>query len=216
MTFTHAVATDNYGPAKFIVSANAYEGTHTTIAAALTSASSGDTIFIRTGTYTENPTLKAGVNLVAYDADALTPNVIIVGKCTATFPGTASLSGIQIHTNSDYALAVTGSAATIINLFNCFLQGVNNTILDYTSSSGSSSINIYSCQFDFSTTGIALFSSSGAGIMQFNNCIANNTGGTSTATSFTAGTLKIQSTIFKCPITVGGGSINAMVNSAID
>jgi pectin methylesterase-like acyl-CoA thioesterase len=65
MTFTHALSTNNYGPAKFIVSSSAANGTHTTIAAALTSASTGDTIFIRPGTYTENLTLKAGVNLTA-------------------------------------------------------------------------------------------------------------------------------------------------------
>ena len=84
MTFTHALTTGNYGPAKFIVSANVYEGTHTTIAAALTSASSGDTIFIRPGTYTENLTLKAGVNLCAYECDGQTPNVTVIGTLIST------------------------------------------------------------------------------------------------------------------------------------
>ena len=46
MTFTHALSTNNYGPAKFIVDALVANGTHTTIASALTSASSGDTIFL--------------------------------------------------------------------------------------------------------------------------------------------------------------------------
>ena len=116
MTFTHALSTNNYGPAKFIVDASAANGTHTTIAAALTSASSGDTIFIRPGTYTENLTLKAGVNLCAFDCDDLTPNVTISGKATFTAAGTVTISGIRLQTNSDFLLAVTGSAASIVHL----------------------------------------------------------------------------------------------------
>lgn len=210
------VSTNTFGVAKWVVSSDATQGTHTTIAGALTSASSGDTIFIRPGTYTENPTLKAGVNLAAFDADSETPNVTIVGKCTATFAGTASLCGLQLQTNSDFALAVTGSSATVVNLFSCSLQGQNNTIISYTSSSSSSAINLYSCISDFATTGIALFSSSGAGNVQFNNHIGQNTGGTTTATSFSSGNLKIQQSIFKSPFTLTGGGLNAMVNSQID
>ena len=71
---------NKFGVAKWIVDSTASLGTHTTIAAALTSASSGDTIFIRPGTFTENLTLKAGVDLCAFDCDALTPNVTIDGS----------------------------------------------------------------------------------------------------------------------------------------
>src|SRR5690242_8473255 len=111
---------NTFTTAKWIVSATASDGTHTTIGAALTSASSGDTIFIRPGTYTENLTLKAGVNLTAYTCDALTPNVTISGTCTFTAAGTVSISGIRLQTNSAALLAVTGSAASIVNLDNCY------------------------------------------------------------------------------------------------
>jgi len=56
---------NNYGTAKLIVDATAGSGNYTTIAAALAAASSGQTIFIRPGTYTENLTLVAGVNLTS-------------------------------------------------------------------------------------------------------------------------------------------------------
>ena len=72
----------NYSTAcSHIVDANG-SGDFTTIAAALTAASSGQTIFIRPGTYTENPTLKAGVNLSTFPSDATSGTVIIKGKCT--------------------------------------------------------------------------------------------------------------------------------------
>src|SRR6185503_17737268 len=116
------ISTGTFTTAKWIVSSDITQGTHTTIAAALTSASSGDTIFIRPGTYTENLTLKAGVALCAYVCDAFEPNVIISGTCTFTAAGTVSISGIRLQTNNAALLAVTGSAASIVFLNLCFLN----------------------------------------------------------------------------------------------
>lgn len=187
MTFTHALSTNNYGPAKFIVSANAYEGTHTTIAAALTSASSGDTIFIRPGTYTENLTLKAGVNLAAYGASlpffatsSTVPNVIISGKATFTGTGTVGISAISLQTNSDFALAVTGSSASVVILNNCFINCTNNTGVSFTSSSASSTVQFNYCSGDIGTTGIALFSHSATGNMRMLYSLFANTGNSTT------------------------------------
>ncbi len=204
MTFTQALATNNYGPAKFIVSSNPANGTHTSIGAALTSASSGDTIFIRPGTYIENPTLKAGVNLVAYDADALTPNVTINGKCTFTVAGTVSISGIQLQTNSDFALAVTGSAASIINLTQCFINALNNTAISFTSSSASAQIFISYCNGNIATTGIAYFANSSAGSMRILYSLLLNSGASTTANTVSAGSLFPNYTGFTNPITTSG------------
>ena len=53
---------NRWATSNFIVAPTIAEGAgYTTIAAALTAASSGNTIFIKPGTYTENLTLKAGV-----------------------------------------------------------------------------------------------------------------------------------------------------------
>jgi hypothetical protein len=149
-----ASATDLH-TAKLIVnpSGGAAGGNYTTIAAALTAAASGDTIFITPGTYTEDLTLKAGVNLCAYDCDALTPNVIILGKATATFAGTASLSGLQLKTASDYFLVVSGTAVTNINLKNCYLNcGVGRGI-NHTTTGASATLNIIDCRGDTPTAG---------------------------------------------------------------
>jgi len=187
MTFTHALATNNYGEAKFIVDASAANGTHTTIASALTSASSGDTIFIRPGTYTENLTLKAGVNLCAYGPSmtfaqnsTTIPNVIIKGKCTFTAAGTVGIDGISLETNSDFCLAVTGTLASVVILNKCFINALNNTGISFTSSSASSAIQLNYCGGDIGTTGIAIFAHSGAGTLRFIYTFMYNSGSSTT------------------------------------
>lgn len=200
-TFTHALSTNNYGPAKFIVASSAANGTHTTIASALTSASSGDTIFIRTGTYTENLTLKAGVNLTAFDCDAFTPNVTIIGKATFTDAGTASISGIRLQTNSDFFLAVTGSEASVVNLQQCFLNCSNNTGISITSSNAAAGIYTYYCFGNLGTTGIAFFASTSTGFLDFEYCMFSNTGLSVTANTISAGFVNVFYCYFINPIT---------------
>ncbi len=189
-------------------------GDYTTIQSAITASSSGQTIFIRPGTYTENLTLKAGVDLVAYEADALTPNVTIDGKCTATFAGTASISGIRLKTNSDFCLAVTGNSATIINLTNCFIQVSNNNAISYSSSSGSSIITFTKCTGNIDTTGIVYLISSGSGIINIDYCRFSNSGGSVTASTISAGIIEFRHSSFANPITSSGtGGVSAVYSN---
>lgn len=209
-----ANAINYYSPTKWVVSTVGGEGTHTTIAGALTSASSGDTIFIMPGTYTENPTLKGGVNLVAFVGDGDTPNVIINGKCTLTTAGQVVISGIQLRTNSDFFLAVTGSAASAINLEHCYLNCLNNTGISYTSSSGSSSIIVKDCFGNLGTTGIGIYSSSGAGTFDWYNTAITNSGASSTASSNSANTIHHFYCVFNSPFsTSSGATIGAFSSS---
>lgn len=211
MTFSHALSTNNFGCSKFIVSANVYEGTHTTIAAALTSASSGDTIFIRPGTYTENLTLKAGVNLSAYSCDSTTPNVTISGKASYSNAGAVSISGIRLQTNSDNCLAVTGSSASIVDLTNCYINCTNATGISFSSSSSSAEINLYTCHGDLGTTGIALYSSSSAGIIRIEGGLYTNTGASTTAATNSAGTVSMTGLRFTGPISTSStGSMSIL------
>lgn len=208
------LSTNTFGVAKWIVSATASDGTHTTIGAALTSASSGDTIFIRPGSYTENLTLKAGVNLSAFPCDAYTAdgnttaaNVIILGKCSATFAGNCSLSGINLKTNSDFCLSVTGSSATTIELKSCYIDANNNTAIQFTSSSGSSKIELYDCRGDMDTTGISYFTHSGAGALKFWSGVYSNNGASSTAATCSGGgTVEIRNSYWNCPVTTSSTS----------
>lgn len=206
------LGTNTFTTAKWIVSATASDGTHTTIAAALTSASSGDTIFIRPGTYTENITLKAGVNLTSFEPTAAistaTPsNVIINGKCSFSAAGTVGIKGVTLKTNSDFALAVTGSSASIVILDNCFINCSNNTGISFTSSSASSLIEFHYCTGDLATTGIALFAHSGAGTIVFRFSDFGNTGGSTTANTV-SGTGSVLPNYFyiQNPITLSSSS----------
>lgn len=207
------VTVNKPGTAKWIVNATANLGTHTTIASALTSASSGETIFITPGTYTENITLKAGVNLTAFQCDAYNPNVIILGKCTATFAGICSLSGIQLKTNSDFCLAVTGSAATVVNLKGCFIDANNNTAISFTTSSASAKIQLFDCKGDIDTTGITYFSHSSAGALKFFGGEFENDGGSTTASTASAGGLNLYNCFFNAAITTSSTNVLTILSS---
>lgn len=159
-----------------------------------------------TGTYTENLTLKAGVNLVAFVGDGLTPNVTIIGNITCSDAGTRSMSGIRLQTNGAACLTVSGSAATVVNFENGYLNFTNATGIVFSSSSASSNINIRSTIADLTTTGIALFTHSSAGTLGFNDTTFTNSGGSSTASTCSAGAIIASKTAFQSPITTSGTS----------
>lgn len=180
------LSTNTFGTAKWIVSATVTDGTHTTIGAALTSASSGDTIFIRPGTYTENPTLKAGVNLSAYSCDGFDGQVIISGKCSYSGTGAVSISGIQLQTNSDYALEVTGSNASTVLLEQCNVVNTNNTAIHFTSSNASSAIFLNYCFTAVGATN-SLFASTAAGAINLFWCLMSSSSSTASTSSGAGG-----------------------------
>lgn len=204
MTFTHALSTNNYGPAKFVVSSSAANGTHTTIAAALTAASSGDNIFVRDGTYTENISIPAGVSVVAFSGDGVSGNVTIIGSVTMTAAGMGTIANIRLQTNSANSIIVSGTNAVTLRLFGCFLNFTNNTGISFTNSNAASSILVNNCYGDLGTTGIALFDSSATGSLNFQYCNFTNTGGSSTANTISAGSLTAFFGSFKNPITTSG------------
>lgn len=200
MTFT--TGDNNFSTAKFIVNPTAGLGTHTTITSALASAVSGNTIFIMPSTYTENLTLKAGVNLVAYPGDEFLPNVTIIGKCTFTAVGTVNISNIRLQTNSDFFLAVTGANASVVNLENCYLNVTNNTGISFTITNTSSSINLNKCIGDIAANGITLFSFSGTGTIDVRDSNITNSGLTTTNSTCSAGGVSFFWSTINFPITI--------------
>jgi len=203
-------SSNRYATANFIVAPTLAQGAnYTTIASALTAASSGSTVFIKPGTYTEDLTLKAGVNLAAYDCDALTPNVTISGTCTFTAAGTVAISGIRLQTNSANLLAVTGSAASIVWLKNCYLNCTNNTGISFTSSDAGAIIRVQNCFGNIGTTGISLFSCSSAGAIGFLGTTITNSGGSTTASTSSSTFINATDSGFNIPFTTSStGAIN--------
>lgn len=222
MTFTHALATNNYGPAKLIVATSAANGTHTTLASAMAAAVSGDTIFLR-DSVTENIILTPGVNIASWGSGSSlngSGKAAIIGTLTMTAAGSITISGIELQTNSAALLAVTGSAASVVNLENCYLNCTNNTGITYSSSSSSSAININNCSGNLGTTGIAYHTMSSAGSINYTGCQLFNLGGSTTITNNSAGLSHYYHCDISCPIgttsTGGIGILYCNVDTALE
>lgn len=193
--------------AKLIVNTLGTVGTganYSTIASALAAAVSGNTIFVMPGVYTENLVLKAGVNISAYTCDGTTPNVTIVGLLSMTVAGTVSISGVKLQTNAGVFLGITGSAASIVFLQNCYLDCTNGSGITFSSSSASAGLSILNCIGNLRTTGINYFAHSSAGVMNILYCNFINDGASTTANTQSAGTLNIGYTGIASPIVTSG------------
>lgn len=215
------LSTNTFGVAKWIVSASASLGTHTTIGAAITSASAGDTIWIREGTYTENLTLKAGVNLATYAQafagvnNVTNGGVIIKGNATMSTAGQVTITGIQFQTNAAAVLTVSGSAASVVYLHNCDIEA-NTTAIQFSSSVAASTILLNNCNIDLLTTGIAAYSSSSAGLINFVNSTIGNIGNSTTSSSNSAGNVYFYYTNVLAPLSTSSTG-NLLTNySTID
>jgi len=200
-------------PTQLVVGASP-DAYYQTIQSAINAASSGQTVFVKTGTYTENLTLKAGVNITAFSGDALAPNVTIVGKATFTGSGTVALSNMRLQTNADFFLAVTGSAASIVYLNECYLACSNHTGISYTSSSGTSAVLLQLCMGIISDASSSLFSSSGAGSIAL--YYSNIAGSSTVASTVSAGIIGLHYNIIGFPLTTSGTAALSSVFNAFE
>ena len=196
--------TNKFGVANWIVDPKLGLGTHMSISGALASASAGDTIFIRSGIYTENLILKDGVNLAAFSLDGETPTVTIIGQIVFNTGGSAGISGIRLQTNRTNLLSVGGASATTVNLRNCYLNMTNGHGISFSTSNSSSKIALYNCNGDLANTGIKVFDSTSTGTLVFYYCQITNNGGSTTASTVSAGTLSIQFCGWFSPVSTSG------------
>ncbi len=203
--------------ARFIVGDTSNGANYSTIATAIAAASSGDTIFIQTGTYTEDLTLKAGVNLTAFTCDAFTPNVIILGKCTYTSAGTVSISGIQLKTNGDNFLAITGASVSIVYLTNCFLNCNDATGITFSAASSSAHLVIQYCESKI-TGANTLYTSSSTGNLSINFLAGANAGNSSTAiaSNASAGAIRIKYSFLGFPLSTSSTGSITLISTSIE
>lgn len=214
----------DYHAARYIVSAGgASDGAnYTTIATAYAAAvATGvrQTVFIQPGTYTENLTLTGLVNLCAFQSDASfnqTGNVIISGTLSMATAGTVTVSGIQLQTNSANLLSITGSSATIVNLFNCNLNCTNTTGISFTTSNTAALINVFNCSGNIGTTGISLYSMSSTGNLRFKSCNFTNSGASTTASSNSSGSVTLFSSFFASPLSTSSSGTITLNYSQVD
>ena len=210
----NTVTVNAINTAKWIVDPTSTVGTHTTITAAMAAASSGETIFVRPGTYTEDFTMKPGVDLVAFTGDGYTATVTIVGKITMTGTGRATISNINLTTNSDNFLSITGSNSITLFLINCFFSITNNTGISI--NNANASLICLNCLGNTTTTGISYFSITSCSNVQLQNCNLANDAFTTTASSIAAGALGIVNSTIFVPLSTSGTGFFNILNSYLD
>jgi hypothetical protein len=189
-TVLQGVGIANINPmsaSRWIVDSLGFNGTHTTIQAAINASTSGDNVFIMEGVYTENLTLKAGVNLVGYRGSGRTSTVTILGNCTLNTAGTSTITGCKLQTNGSFCISNTGTLASILNIIDCDIQAANSTAINYTNSNASSQIFISICTMNIGAVGNALHTMTSVGTLQYRYCNISNTGASTTASSNSAG-----------------------------
>jgi len=203
--------------ARYIVSAGG--GTdganYTTIASAYAAAvakGGNQTVFIQPGTYTENITLSAGVNLAAFNCDALPPSVTINGKCSASFSGACAISGICLQTNGDYFIEVSGANATRVELIHCRLSATNNTGIHVTNSNGNGGLYIRYCNGQLANAAIAFFTLTSTAGIQFTGGIFENLGSTTVSTSSGNGGVSFYNCFIGWPVTTSSSGAFTALN----
>jgi len=145
---------------------------------AITIATSGTTVFGFPGTYTENLTLKAGVNLTS----PARYSVYIVGNHTANFTGTIILDNIVLQNSASAAsgtvLTFSGTGAQNLQLDGSYinsasLSGVGDAV-SWTNTNASSKILLTDGNINVAhsntTARAVVCASNAAGSFQLNRC----------------------------------------------
>lgn len=188
------------------------KGDFTTITAATAAAVSGQTIFIKAGTYTEDFSPKDGVTYVAYNATSGNFGVKIVGKLSFSAAATCSFRGIYFQTNSDNIVSITGTGNVILDFNNCYFNASNATAFSCTASAGTQSINFTGCVGDLGTTGITWWVFTRGGVT-IRNCNFGNGGISTTTSSFSnSSSISASNSTIQIPITTSDSASVGMTN----
>ena len=191
---------------------------YATIGAAITAAIAAGAsstapanIYIKpqSGGYTENPVLADGINLVGFGQQTT-----INGKVSLSGVATASVMGLTLSTSGDYAVEVTGNAATILKIANCnFALNSNNGI--HISSTGGANVFV---SFSYSTDagGNAFFVQTGTNSLSIFECNFSGPTSVSNCTVASGCAVDIEKSIFGYPIvSASGSSFVDVINSSL-
>lgn len=203
----------------FIVGTDSHSGYSTIAAGQAAAVAAGATnttpmnVYIKPkadGTaYSENLTLQPGVNLVGFGR-----SVTIIGKLSYSSAGSMNVSNLILQTNSDFCLAVTGSAGSVVNLLNnCIINCTNHTGI---STTGTAVVRIFDSESDLGTTGIALYSSTSAGSINIYRTLLTNSGNSTTASSSSAGDVTIRHCYSNISFAITSTAALNIENSMID
>ena len=207
----------NYDTANGFIVDKTGNGDFTTISSAIAAASSGDTIFIRPGTYTENPNISSNLNITAYTGDDSNASVIIKGVITTSSGVTCSIDNIDLQNAAGSLVNITNSSTVYFN--SCSFTITDNAVdaIIIASATATITVNLNNCFM--STTAAAI-----------NSWNVNSTGGTlvlnvynlictsAIAANFkgTAATQNISQSYLKGSITCAAGNTVNIYNTTIN
>lgn len=120
-------------------------GEYTTIQAAITAAAASGrgTVYIRPGTYTENITLTANIDLVGLSADGFSNLVVLDGTITANHTGVVSIRNMSISPAA--GVCITSAAGNPELIFvDCIFEPAVATI--YSSANANMDMQFFKCE----------------------------------------------------------------------
>ncbi len=181
-------------------------GTFQTLTAACAAASAGNVIYVRPGTYTENFTWPANVNITSDLSNGIYGNVVIVGQITCASGGFQTISGVRLKTNGSNFLTIGAGGKTVTACVNCsFFVNTGDTGISFASGDGNSQVQLFDCTGFIGSGGI-LYNNTSAGALFIIGCNFFNSSGASASNS-SAGQTIIEDTTLNMPISTSGTAI---------
>lgn len=147
-----------FGNSQFVVDPTLGKGSYQTITAALAASSSGDTIYVRPGTYTEDlSTNLGGRTIIGATVGTNAFNVVIVGNHSFTQNASAcAFQSISFQASGGIAWSVGSSGAGNSSLYleGCQVINSGGTAIQITSATGTGSVQAFYTAITGSTVGI--------------------------------------------------------------
>lgn len=169
---------NQFGNSQFVVDPTLGRGSFQTIAAALAASASGDTIYIRPGTYAESLTANmAGKSIVAAASGSNNFEVVIQGNHVFDTVGSVSFQNIRFEAAAGvgFALGAAGAGTYEADFEDCEIVASAGAALTGSSAGGTVDIRLFQTVINGSTQGCNLAN----GSCFFDNCSV--TGGSANA-----------------------------------
>lgn len=155
MAFTNV--SFQFGNSQFVVDPNPGAGSYTTINAALAASSSGDTIYIRPGTYLETLTNLGGRTLIGATVGTNAFSVVVTGAQTfTTNASTCAFQSISFThtTGSVWTVGSAGVGNSSVYFEGCQILNSGGVGVTVTSGTGTGSVQSFFTAISGSTSGI--------------------------------------------------------------
>lgn len=195
-------------PSAFVVDATATvgnRGEYTTITTAMAAATAGDTVYVRPGTYAENPSVTLGTSLVGLTGPGEGQKVIIAGTLNAPVgAGTSVVQNISGAAGGARGIELQGGAGSEMLFFDCQFDHPGNVCRFV-----SGNAKFHRCVLNSSSGPALLSETTGGGRADFFECEIISVGAVTVSQTIQA------SLVFDdCLIIRNGASGNAIEDTA--